>query len=97
MFIFDVQLHYVGAGYDPTNARLGERVTKQALLGLRRQARRMNPKLAADTGTLADLSWETMVKEVFLDSETDIGLISTRPGRIRKKRSCPKGDDPLPR
>ena len=49
VFIFDVQLHYVGAGYDPTNAEAGRKgaVTKQALLGLRRQSRRMNPKLAA--------------------------------------------------
>ena len=48
VFIFDVQLHYVGAGYDPANAEAGRKgaVTKQALLGLRRQARRMNPKLA---------------------------------------------------
>src|SRR6266702_2924927 len=49
-FIFDVQLHYVGAAYDPGNAE-GERkgaVTKQALLGLRRQSRRLNPKLAAE-------------------------------------------------
>jgi len=81
-FIFDVQLHYVGAGYDPSNKE-GERkgaVTKQALLGLRRQSRRLNPKLASDRGTLADLAWENMVKEVFLDSETAIGLISTPPG-----------------
>ena len=80
-FIFDVQLHYVGAGYDPHNeeaARGG--VTTQALLGARRNSRRLNPKLASDQGTLADLAWSNMVKEVFLDSETDIGLISTPPG-----------------
>ena len=81
-FIFDVQLHYVGAGYDPDDAEAGRKgaVSKRGLLGLRRQARRLNPKLAADRGTLADLSWENFVKEVFLDSETAIGLISTPPG-----------------
>jgi predicted TIM-barrel fold metal-dependent hydrolase len=90
VFIFDVQLHYVGAGYDPTNAEAGRKgVTKQALLGLRRQSRRMNPKLAGDTGTLADLSWENMVKEVFLDSETDIGLISTPPGPYPQEAVVP--------
>jgi len=90
VFIFDVQLHYVGAGYDPANAEAARKgVTKQALLGLRRQARRMNPKLAADTGTLADLSWENMVKEVFLDSETDIGLISTPPGPYPQEAVVP--------
>ena len=90
LFIFDVQLHYVGAGYDPTNAEAGRKgVTKQALLGLRRQSRRLNPKLASDTGTLADLSWENMVKEVFLDSETDIGLISTPPGPYPQEAVVP--------
>jgi len=47
---------------------------------LRQRARRLNPKLESDRGTLADLSWENFVKEVFLDSETAIGLISTPPG-----------------
>jgi predicted TIM-barrel fold metal-dependent hydrolase len=81
-FIFDVQLHYVSAGYDPKNEEAGRTgaVSKRALLGLRRGSRRLNPKLAADQGTMADLAWANMVKEVFLDSETDIGLISTPPG-----------------
>ena len=48
MFIFDVQLHYVSAGYDPSNAEAGRKgaVSKGALLGLRRNSRRLNPKLA---------------------------------------------------
>src|SRR2546429_543383 len=77
VFIFDVQLHYVGAGYDPGDAEAGRKgaVSKQGLLGLRKRARRMNPALASDRGTLADLSWENFVKEVFLDSETAVGLI----------------------
>src|SRR5213593_4182939 len=90
-FIFDVQLHYVSAGYDPSNAEAGRKgaVSKQALLGLRRQSRRLNPKLAADRGTLADLSWENMVKEVFVDSETAIGLISTPPGPYPEEAVVP--------
>ena len=54
-FIFDVQLHYVSAGYDPGNAEASRKgaVSKPALLGLRRQARRLNPKLEGDRGTLA--------------------------------------------
>jgi predicted TIM-barrel fold metal-dependent hydrolase len=90
-FIFDMQLHYVGAGYDPDNAEAGRKgaVTKQALLGLRRQSRRLNPKLASDRGTLADLSWENLVKEVFLDSETAIGLISTPPGPYPEEAVVP--------
>ncbi|MBI3529033.1 MAG: hypothetical protein HY067_13820 [Betaproteobacteria bacterium] len=82
LFIFDVQLHYVGAGYDPTNAEAERKgaVAKGNLLRLRGRAKQMNPKLASDSGTLADLSWQNFIKEVFLDSETAIGLISTPPG-----------------
>src|SRR5216117_2934400 len=49
-FIFDVQLHYISAGYDPANAEASRKgaVSKPALLGLRRQARRLNPKLDGD-------------------------------------------------
>ncbi len=90
-FIFDVQVHYVGAGYDPGDAEALRKgaVSKQGLLGLRRQARRLNPKLASDQGTLADLSWENFVKEVFLDSETAIGLISTPPGPYPQEAVVP--------
>ena len=90
-FIFDVQLHYVSAGYDPGNAETGRMggVTKRALLGLRKRAQRLNPKLASDRGTLADLSWENFVKEVFLDSETAIGLISTPPGPYPQEAVVP--------
>ncbi|MEX2221645.1 MAG: amidohydrolase family protein [Candidatus Rokuibacteriota bacterium] len=89
-FIFDVQLHYVGAGYDPKNEEAARKgVTKMGLLGLRRGSRRLNPKLAADQGTLADLAWSNMVKEVFFDSETDIGLISTPPGPYPQEAVVP--------
>lgn len=90
-FIFDVQVHYVGTGYDPDNVEAGRKgaVTKQGLLGLRQRAQRMNPQLAADRGTVADLSWETFVKEVFLDSETAIGLISTPPGPYPQEAVVP--------
>jgi len=80
-FIFDLQLHYVSAGYNPSNG--------MALLGLRQSSRRLNPKLAADQGTLADLAWSNMVKEVFFDSETDIGLISTPPGPYPQEAAVP--------
>jgi len=93
LFIFDVQTHYVSAGYDPTDAEASRKgaVTKQGLLGLRRRAREagMNPKLAGDRGTLVDLSWENFVKEVFLDSETSLGLISTPPGPYPQEAVVP--------
>jgi predicted TIM-barrel fold metal-dependent hydrolase len=91
IFIFDVQLHYVGAAYDPQDAEGSRKgaVSKQALLGLRKRARSLNPKLASDRGTLADLAWANMVKEVFLDSETAIGLISTPPGPYPQEAVVP--------
>ena len=92
-FIFDVQTHYVSTGYDPadTERRRQGAVTKDALLGLRRRAREagLNPRLAADRGTLDDLSWQNFVKEVFLDSETSIGLISTPPGPYPQEAVVP--------
>jgi predicted TIM-barrel fold metal-dependent hydrolase len=89
-FIFDVQLHYVGAAYDPKEEEASRGgVTKQALLGLRKNARRLNPKLASDRGTLTDLAWSNMIKEVFLDSETAMGLISTPPGPYPEQAVVP--------
>lgn len=92
-FIFDVQTHYVSAGYDPQNtesSRTGA-VTKEALLSLRRRAREsgMNPALRTDRGTMADLSWDAFVKEVFLDSETVLALISTPPGPYPQEAVVP--------
>ncbi len=74
-FIFDVQTHYVSSSFNQPG-------WKEGLLGLRRRAKEMgvNPKLAGGSGTMADLSWENFIKEVFLDSDTSIGLISTPPG-----------------
>ena len=90
-FVVDVQLHYVSAGSDPHAAEAGRTggITKQGLLGLRRRSRRLNPGLESDRGTLADLSWENFVKEVFLDSETAIGLISTPPGPYPQEAVVP--------
>lgn len=92
-FIFDVQTHYVSSGYDPSNAESKRKgaVSKQALLSLRRHIREagLNPKLAEDRGTIDDLSWKNFVKEVFLDSETTVGLISTPPGPYPKEAVVP--------
>jgi len=82
VFILDVQVHYVSAGFAGDG-------TKRALLGLRRGSRRLNPKLASDRGTIEDLHWENFVKEVFFDSETAIGLISTPPGPYPQQAVVP--------
>ena len=92
-FIFDVQTHYVGSGYDPTDAEAHRKgaVSKQALLALRKSIREsgLNPRLAGDRGTIDDLSWRNFVKEVFFDSETAIGLISTPPGPYPQEAVVP--------
>ncbi|HEY6084209.1 MAG TPA: amidohydrolase family protein [Nitrospira sp.] len=92
-FIFDIQTHYVGSHYDPSDAEDARKgaVSKQALLSLRRRIRDagMNPSLAGDRGTIDDLSWRNFVKEVFLDSETSIGLISTPPGPYPQEAVVP--------
>ncbi|MFZ1802817.1 MAG: amidohydrolase family protein [Nitrospira sp.] len=92
-FIFDVQTHYVSSHYDLSDAEANRKgaVSKQALLSLRKYMREMglNPKLAGDRGTLDDLSWKNFVKEVFLDSETTIGLISTPPGPYPQEAVVP--------
>ena len=38
---------------------------------------------------MADLSWENFIKEVFLDSETSVGLISTPPGPYPQEAVVP--------
>lgn len=92
-FIFDVQTHYVGSRYDPRDAEAERKgaVSKQALLALRRRAREsgLNPKLSGDRGTIDDLSWRNFIKEVFFDSETTIGLISTPPGPYPQEAVVP--------
>jgi uncharacterized protein len=83
-FIFDVQTHYVSSSYDPRNEEADRKgaVTKDRLVALRKRAREagFNPRLAGDRGTIEDLSLQNFLREVFLDSETSIGLISTPPG-----------------
>lgn len=90
-FIFDVQLHYVGEAFDPTNAEASRKgaVSKGGLMGLRKRAQGLNPALSSDTGTLKDLSWQNFIKEVFFDSETNIGLISTPPGPYPQEAVVP--------
>ncbi len=92
-FIFDVQTHYVGSRFDPADGESKRKgaVSKEALLSLRRRVREagLNPKLSADRGTIDDLSWKNFVKEIFLDSETTIGLISTPPGPYPQEAVVP--------
>lgn len=92
-FVIDVQTHFVGNAYDPTGAEAKRKgaVSRKGLMGLRERARKsgVNPALASDPVTPDDLNWEKFVKEVFLDSETAIGLISTPPGPYPQQAVVP--------
>ncbi|HJR76839.1 MAG TPA: amidohydrolase family protein [Nitrospiraceae bacterium] len=92
-FVFDVQTHYVGSHYDPDDAEARRKgaVSKEHLLALRRRVREAgwNPALAGDRNTIDDLSWQNFLKEVFLDSETAVGLISTPPGPYPQEAVVP--------
>jgi hypothetical protein len=67
-FIFDVQTHHVAT---PRQF--------PSLLGLRRQGRLWNPELEKDRGTMEDLYLDNYIKEIFLDSDTTVAVISGIP------------------
>lgn len=67
-FIFDVQLHFVRDEY-----------AWQGLTGLRRYARNWNEGLADEAAILEKLKFKNFVKEVFLESQTKMGLLSGAP------------------
>jgi len=77
-FVFDVQTHHVAAPRQMTQ-----------LLGLRRQGRRWNPDLERDRGTMEDLYLENFIKEVFLDSDTDVALLSGIPSATDEANILP--------
>jgi len=68
-FIFDVQTHHVAA----------PRQAIPFLLSLRQLGRLWNPQLEKDRGTMEDLFLENYIKEIFLDSDTSVAVISGIP------------------
>jgi len=67
-FIFDIQTHHVAAGRNIPS-----------LLGYRRAARAWNPEMLKSRFQMDDLYLENYIKEIFLDSETDMVVISGFP------------------
>ena len=67
-FIFDVQNHFVRDDF-----------AWEGILALGEYAKRWNPVLAAEGVTMQRYKFENYVKEVFLDSETKIALLSAAP------------------
>jgi len=67
-FIFDAQLHFVHDHY-----------AFEGLLGLRELAKQWNPRLQGEQVSFDRYKFDNFVKEVYLDSQTDVGLLSGAP------------------
>ena len=67
-FVLDAQLHFVRDDF-----------TWPGILALGEFAKRWNPVLAAEGVTMHRYKFENFVKEVFLDSDTAIGILSAAP------------------
>src|SRR5216683_2913448 len=77
-FIFDIQTHHVAA---PRQFPF--------LLGLRRVGRPWNPELAKDRGTMDELYLGNYIKEIFLDSDTTVAVISGIPSATDESNILP--------
>src|SRR5229473_1493439 len=77
VFIFDVQTHHVAT---PSQAPHADQDFLKAALNLRGMARQMNPALKDREPRIEDIYLENYIKEVFLDSETDVVALSALPG-----------------
>ena len=76
-FIFDVQTHHVAM---PNQAPHADQVFLKAVVGMRDMARRMNPALKGQEARIEDAYVENYIKEIFLDSDTDVVALSALPG-----------------
>jgi uncharacterized protein len=76
-FIFDAQTHHVAM---PEQAPQADRAFLHSLVDLREIARRMNPALKNREAKLEDIYLENYIKEIFLDSDTDVVALSALPG-----------------
>ncbi len=75
-FIFDVQTHHVGTGQQIPSA---SKELLDFVLGLRKSLGANDPGLAGREVKVEDLQLENFIKELFLDSETDIVALSALP------------------
>jgi len=76
-FIFDVQTHHVVM---PSQNPQADPDFLNAVVGMRNMASRMNPALKGRVGKIEDAYIENYIKEIFLDSETDVVALSALPG-----------------
>jgi uncharacterized protein len=75
-FIFDVQTHHVAM---PSQAPRADQDFLKAVVGMRDMARKMNPALKDHEARIEDAYLENYIKEVFLDSDTDVVALSALP------------------
>jgi hypothetical protein len=80
-FIFDVQTHHVAVGRHV--------VGKMDFIGARRVAAEINPALRSRPPQLSDLYLENYIKEVFLDSDTNVACITGIPGLTDEEEILP--------
>ncbi|MBZ5629468.1 MAG: hypothetical protein LAO06_11455 [Acidobacteriia bacterium] len=76
-FIFDIQTHHVAM---PEQAPKADQVFLGAVVGMRNNAAKMNPALKDRKAAIEDAYIENYIKEVFLDSDTDVVALSALPG-----------------
>jgi predicted TIM-barrel fold metal-dependent hydrolase len=76
-FIFDVQTHHVVMPNQNPHADPG---FLNAVVSMRNTAANMNPALKGRKGKIEDAYIENYIKEIFLDSETDMVALSALPG-----------------
>lgn len=84
-FIFDVQTHHVAM---PSQAPRADKDFLKAVVGMRDMARKMNPALKDHEARIEDAYLENYIKEVFLDSDTDVVALSALP-RYVGRDGCP--------
>jgi uncharacterized protein len=80
-FIFDVQTHHVAVGRHI--------IGKMDFVDARREAAKLNPELRKREPQLSDLYLENYIKEVFLDSDTNIACITGIPGLTDESEILP--------
>ncbi len=80
-FIFDVQTHHVAM---PGQAPGADQNFLEAVVQMRGMARRMNPALKDREPKIEDAHIENYIKEVFLDSETDVVALSALPAEAEE-------------
>ncbi len=80
-FIFDVQLHFVNEDYP-----------SRGILGLREMARQWNPGLRGRAVSIRDVKFRSFLREVFLESDTTMGILSNAPSD-KKERWFLTNDD----